>query len=121
MKIKLTKSNLFVDGNQCSSVTIDKITNRNYKVTMFDNAKYVKTKTRMDRYLGKVKYKTGTRISTFDSNVKFLGIKLRKLKSDSMLGKLHAEAHGVKAYFAGNKKGNYINYYEALVLGIEKK
>jgi len=111
MIIKLTKTKLSADGNLCSSITVTRKLDDKFHVDMFDNEKYVKTKTKINRWGEKIKYKTCTRITKVIKKLEFGGIKPSKRKGE--LAEFHLK-QGQRFYYAENMKGSYINYYEDL-------
>ena len=99
-KIILTESELRVDGHLCSSVTVYKRADGKYDIVMFDNEKFVKTKTKLDRWKRPITYKTGTRITMIFTDITFIGF-----QPSLMPGR------EVGYYHVKNGKKNYINYY----------
>lgn len=101
MKINLTENNLICGGNTCSSVTVYELSNGTYKICMFDNPKYMKTKIKHDKYFGNVKVTVGKRHTIVIKKVEFLGLLPRKV--------MYQERN---YYHRINKNGNYINLYK---------
>lgn len=99
-EIELTPTTLKFDGDPCSSITIVTRADGKLEVTMFNNPRYVKTKTRIAKWKTET-YQTGTRITKVFSKVVFTDIVPKRIKVGNQ-----------EYLYAENCSHNYINYYD---------